>query len=274
MTHRRPHVALHIILLVLAAIAVYPIVFMLTNALKDGLQTAANPFSFPIHPLWANFMLAWQATAGAYLRSAIIVSVSTAAILTFSLMSAYVFARLNFPERDALFYVIFGLLLVPGFLHLIPLFLEIKDLHLMNSIWGIILPYTASQAFAIFVLRTFVKTLPEELFESARLDGASDLHVFLRIVAPLCVPVLITVGLLTIIGEWSDYVLPSLVLSEGHRTISMAIANFTPPSSAPSLDAFNMQLAAFTLASLPIALLFVFLMKYFVAGITNGALKL
>lgn len=272
---RRSAFGTHFALLVLAGLTLYPMIFMLFNAFKSGLATAASPFSFPIHPLWQNFIGAFQAIGSAYWRSGVIVSVSVAAMLAFALLAAYVFARIEFPERDALFYVIFGLLLVPGFLTLIPLFVEIKQLHLLNSMLGLILPYIAGgQAFCVFILRTFVRSLPNELFEAARIDGANDIQTFVRMVVPLSVPILVTLALLNIVGLWSDYVLPSLILDTSHQTVAMAVANFQPPPLAPSIDAFNLQLAAFTLSSLPIGVLFVFLMRYFVAGITNGAIKM
>ncbi len=272
---RLPSFGIHAILLFLGALMVYPMTFMLFNAFKSGIQTAASPFSFPSHLLWQNFALAFQATGSAYWRSGVVVSVSVSVMLTFALLAAYAFARLDFPERNVLFYVVFGLLLVPGFLTLIPLFLEIKSLHLMNSLWGLILPYIAGgQAFCVFILRTFVRSLPNDLFDAARIDGASEIQSFWGIVVPLSVPILVTLALLNVVGLWSDYILPSLILSTNHETVAMAIANFQPPPLAPSINAFNLQLAAFTMASIPIAILFLFLMRYFVAGITNGAIKM
>lgn len=272
---RMPAFGTHFVLLALAALTLYPMTFMVVNALKSGVETAASPFALPTHPLWQNLAQAFQATAPAYLRSAIIVSVSVTAMLAFAMLAAYAFARIEFPEREVLFYVIFGLLLVPGFLTLIPLFLEIKGLGLLNSMWGLILPYIAGgQAFCVFILRTFVRSIPGDLFDAARIDGANDLQTFARVVVPLSVPILVTLALLQVVGLWSDYILPSLILNSDHETVAMAIANFQPPPLAPSVNAFNLQLAAFTLASIPIAILFVFLMRYFVAGITNGAIKL
>ena len=209
---------------------------MIINALKNGIQTAASPFSLPSHPLWSNFSQAIQSILPAARQSAIIVSVSVVFMLLFALMCAYAFAKIKFPEREALFYVVFGLLLIPGFLTLIPLFLEIKQAGLLNSDWGLILPYIAGgQAFCVFILRTFLRAIPEDLFEAARIDGAGDFKVFLHIVTPLSVPILVTLGLLNIVGLWSDFVLPSLVLSGTNETLAVAITNFTPPAEC-SID--------------------------------------
>lgn len=273
---RRPSVSLNVTLVIMVILSVYPIVFMIGNAFKDGLQTAASPFSIVFaEPFGQNFVLAWQAIGPSFLRSILIVCVSVAGITVFAMMSAYAFARLEFPGKKVLFNVVFGLLLIPGFLTLIPLFLEIKNMNLLHSNWGLILPYIAGgQAFAIFVFRTFIETLPGELFEAARIDGANDIQVFSRMVVPLCVPVMVTIGLLNINGLWGDYVLPSLILDPSHSTIAIAIANFQPPPDAPSLNAGNQQLAAFAVSSIPVVALFLFLMRYFVAGITSGAVKM
>ncbi len=266
---------IHMAIIVLAALTIYPIVFMVVNAFKTGAETAASPFALPLHPLFNNFKLALQATWPAYRQSAFIVGVSVFGMLSSALLASYAFARLQFREREMLFYVVFGLLLIPPFLTLIPLFLEIKNLGLLDTPWGLILPYIAGgQAFAIFILRSFIRAIPEDLFEAARIDGAHDLRLFWHIAVPLSVPILITLAVLNVVGLWSDYILPSLVLNSAHETVAMAIANFVPPPQAPSINAFNQQLAAFTLSSIPLGVLFLFLMRYFVAGITSGALKM
>ena len=266
---------IHSALIVLAALALYPIAFMLVNAVKTGEETTTSPFTWPAHPLWQNFALALQATWPAYGRTVFIDIVSVAAMLICALLAAYAFAKIDIPEREWLFYSIFGLLMIPSFLTLIPLFLEIKALHLLNSVWGLILPYIAGgQAFCIFILRSFIRSLPDELFDAARIDGAGEMRLFLNLAVPLSIPVLVTLATLNIVGIWSDFILPSLVMNTSHSTVAMAIASFVPPPQAPSLNAFNMQLAAFAISSLPILILFLFLMRYFVAGITNGALKM
>lgn len=276
MTAKRSNVGLNLVLVIYVLLSVYPIVFMLTNAFKDGLQTAVNPFTVTLaKPFGENFAMAWQAIAPDFFRSLSIVGVSVAGIVGLAMLSAYSFARLEYPYKAFLFNAVFALLLVPGFLTLIPLFLEIKNLHLLNTSWGLILPYiSGSQAFAIFVFRTFIQGLPGELFEAARIDGANELQMFTRLVVPLSVPVMVTIALLNINGIWGDYVLPSVILDPSHATVAVAVANFQPPPDAPSLNAGNMQLAAFAIASLPIATLFLFLMRYFVAGLTSGGVKM
>lgn len=267
---------IHVVLLVLAALTVFPIFFMIVNSLQDGNSTASSPWWFTSwHLLWSNYRLAFDATASSYARSAIITAASVVGVLAFASLSAYAFAKLEFWGKQVLFVAVFGLLLVPSFLTLIPLLVEIKDFRLVNTVWGLIFPYVAGgQAFAIFILRSFFGALPDELFESARIDGASEVRIFLRIVMPLSAPVLVTIALINVLAIWSDFVLPSLVLHDPHQTLAVSIVNFAAPITAPQINAFNIQLAAFVLSSVPLAILFSFLMRYFVRGITSGAIKM
>lgn len=275
MVSKKRDIPLNVVLVVLALLSVYPIFFMLSNALKSGAQSA-DPFSLGFaQPFGTNFVKAWIYVAPAFMRSVFIVVLSVAGVVSFGMLSSYAFARLKFPARNFLFYVVFALLLVPGFLTLIPLFLEIKDLGLLGSSWGLIFAYIGGgQAFAIFVLRSTIEGLPMEFFEAARMDGAGDWQVLLRIVVPLSVPIMVSVALINIINIWGDYILPSLILDPTRTTVAVAIANFQPPPDLPNIDAPNMQFAAFGIASVPVLALFLILLRYFVAGITSGGLKM
>ncbi|PSR21703.1 MAG: hypothetical protein C7B45_09880 [Sulfobacillus acidophilus] len=273
---RRPKYVIYLLLVMLLVLAAYPMIFMVANALKNGDQYTVNPFSFGVAPPFGQFfVLAWEYLEASFFRTFLIIALSLVGVIGFGMLSAYAFARLKFYGKAFLFYAIFGLLLVPGFLTLIPLFLQIKNMGLLDSDWALILPYIAGgQAFAIFVFRTFVQGIPNELFESARLDGANDFQIFQRIVVPLSVPIMITIGLLNITAIYGDYVWPSLVLAPSQSTVAMAIANFVPPPAIVSVNVVNMQFAAYTLAAVPMVLLFLFFMRYFVAGLTSGAIKM
>lgn len=275
MAAKKLQIGTHVILIVVTMLVVYPVIFMVLNALKTGPETALSPFSFPAVLQWDNFAAAWQVVAPAFTFTFWIEVISVLGTLITSLLSAYAFAKLTFFGRRIVFMAIFGLLLIPGFLSLIPLFLEVKDFDMLNSGWGLVLPYIAGgQAFNIFVLRGYMETLPGELFEAAQIDGANHWQQFWRIATPLSIPILITLALMQIVGIYGDYVFPSLVLNSSQQTVALAIASFTPPPLAPSINAVNMQLAAFTLSSIPIAVLFFLLMPYFVKGMTSGALKM
>jgi ABC-type glycerol-3-phosphate transport system permease component len=281
MTGRRhPHLAIkvphYLALIVIGVLALFPMYFMAVSGLKNGIQLEENPFGVAIaHPFGTFYATAWDYVDGDMLRTVLIIAASVAGILVLGMLSAYAFARMEFLGSGFLFYVIFGLLLIPSFLTLIPLFLEVKGMGLLDNPLALILPYIAGgQAFAIFVFRSSIRGIPEELFEAARVDGASHLRMLVRIAAPLCRPIMIAVGLLNVTAFWGDYVFPSLVLSVPQSTAAMAIGNFQPPPSVPSINVVNMQFAAYTIVSVPIILLFIIFLRYFISGMATGAVKM
>ncbi|MHB1953590.1 MAG: carbohydrate ABC transporter permease, partial [Sulfobacillus sp.] len=221
MTRRRPQWGTHMLLLILSILTLYPMFFMVVNALRSGIGTSTTPFQFPTHLRLINFVYAWDGIASAFTLTGWIELVSVLGTLACSLLAAYAFAKMRFVGRETLFTAVFALLVIPGFLTLIPLFLEIRNFNLLNTSWGLILPYIAGgQAFAIFVLRSFLQTIPDEIFEAARIDGANHWRLFLNFALPLSIPMLITLALLQIVAIYGDYVFPSLVLGSSLHTVS------------------------------------------------------
>lgn len=269
-------VAHYVALIVIGILSLFPVYFMVVTGLKDGALLSKSPFNIAIsEPFGRFYSAAWGYLTTPFLWTIVIVVPSIAGILATGMLSSYAFARIRFIASQTLFYCIFGLLLIPGFLTLIPLFLEVRGMGLQNNPLGLILPYVAGgQAFAIFVLRSAIEDIPEELFEAARVDGASHLRMLWSIAIPLCRPTMVAVALLNLTTFWGDYVFPSLVMSVERSTVAMAIGNFQPPPSIPSPDVVNMQFAAYTLVSLPLIVIFIIFMRYFVAGMTSGALRM
>ncbi len=268
-----PHYAA---LIVIGILSLFPVYFMAITGLKDGVQLQTNPFNISVSPPFGRFYaVAWQYLAGPFVHSAIIIVPSILGITILGMLAAYAFARMEFFGSGFLFYCIFGLLLIPGFLTLIPLFLEVRGMGLEGNYLGLILPYVAGgQAFAIFVFRSAIQGIPEELFEAARIDGATHMRMLMSIALVFCRPIMVAVALLNITTFWGDYVFPSLILGVGQSTAAMAIGNFQPPPSVASLNVVNMQFAAYTIVSLPLILLFIIFLRYFITGMTSGAVKM
>ena len=174
---------------------------------------------------------------------------------------------------EALFLMLLALLMIPGILTLVPAFLLVKRLGLMNTYGALILPYIAGgQIFAIFVMRSFFASLPEELFESARIDGANTFRLYSSICLPLSKPILVTIAIMNILGTWNDYIWPLVTIPDGKRwTISVGIVSFG--SQYLGTESWGPMYAGYVLASLPLIILFVFTMRYFIAGLTSGAIK-
>lgn len=268
----------HAILIVLALLALFPIGFLLINSVKTELEYSHDPLSFPETFQWHQYAKAYDLVIRPIFNSSVIVTVSVLGIVTFAAMSAYAFTFLDFPLRRVLFTLVFVLLLIPGVLTLIPLYLQIKRLDffgLSNSWGGLILPYIAAgQAFSIFVLKTFFGGVSRDLIDAARVDGASEWHIFSKIVVPLSFPVLASVVVVNVVPLWNDYLLPSLLLSEKYRTLTMALVSLQGNAQTHSSSQFGTLMAAYVLACIPLAIVFAFLMRYYVQGLTSGALKL
>lgn len=252
-----------------------PIYFILENSVKTPIDFATSTLNIPKHFEWNNYAVAWDKINTPILNSVIIIVISVLFIIIFSSMSAYAFAKIKFPFKNVLFLLIFSLLLIPGFLTLIPLYLQIKKLGLSDSYWALILPYIAGgQAFTIFVLKTFFDQLPGELFEAARIDGAGNIRVYTAIVLPLSVPICTTVGIINIVNLWNDYLLPSLLLDRAHQTLTVALVSFEASAGNYGLSDYGGMMAAYALASIPLLILFSVLMRNFVEGIASGSIKM
>lgn len=198
---------------VLVLLVMYPFFMMVEISFKDIGQFTRD-FWWPELPLHIEYYPQVAGQIWPYMLNSIIVtSISTIVVLVVAAFAAYSFARFSFPGRTVLYYLMISLLMIPAILTLIPMFLLVKNLGLINSLWGLILPYVAGgEVFAIFVLRAFFAALPNELFEAARMDGANDLTIFWRIAIPLTKPVLGTVAIVQVLSCWNDYVWPLIVL--------------------------------------------------------------
>ena len=245
---------------------------MILTSVKSNKQFYANYFglSVPLH--LGNYSLAFSVLWRDIINSLIVVGTSTVLVMTTSSLAGYAFARLRFPGRELFFYLVIALLMVPFLLMLIPLYVLVAQLGMLNSFWGLILPYTAlGQVLGIFIMRTFFANLSEEMFEASRLDGASELQAFWRVAIPLAKPALATTAILSIVYSWNDYVWPLLVLTNPSRfTFAIGLANLTGKFGVE----FGPLMAGYVIGTLPLLLVLVFANKTFVAGLSRGALKL
>lgn len=264
--------ALYLVLTVLAAMVLFPFYFMLQTSVKDMAQFSRQYWLAPLPWHFENYGLALPIIAHYMLNSVIVTAASTAGVLVVSTPAAYAFARMDFRGRTILFYSIIALLAIPPILTLVPLFILVRDFHIINTLWGLIVPYIATgEALSIFVLRTFFAGLPQELFEAATIDGASPVQSFILIGLPLVRPALGTVAILQVLAVWNDYVWPLLVVSDDSvKTLVVGLVSFMGRYQTQ----WGALMAGYTLASLPVLVLFFFTVRQFVAGLTSGSLKL
>ena len=275
MAGRKPwRVALsYAVLSFLLFLTMIPYMVMVIRSFKSLFQTGVSQI-FPTLPLhYGNYIQAWTMIAQFMLNSVVIVILTLAGVLLLSTITGYVFARYKFPGRELLFWLIMALLMVPGIISLIPMFVFVASgLQLKNNYLGLLLPYWAGgQVFAIFVLRTFFASLPEEFYESARLDGAGHLRLYWNITLPLSGPILSVIAILNILGTWNDYLWPLLIMTDVEmRTVTIGLT-FLRDTAFPRP---GVEMAAYVIASVPMFLLFLVTMRTFIRGITAGALKL
>lgn len=265
---------IHVILIILIILTFYPFIFTVVTSFKSSPQFTHNfwGITFPLH--LSNYKDAWSRIRRYILNSAIVTTASAAGVLTIASISAFVFARFKFPGREFLFLCILSMLMIPGILTLVPAFLLVKSLGLLNTRWALILPYiSGGQIFAMFILRSFLASLPEELFEATRVDGASTIQSFIYLAIPLSKPILVTIAIMNILGTWNDYVWPLVTLPDGKLwTITVGIVSFS--NQYLGLEMWGPMFAGYVIASIPLIVLFFFTMRYFIAGLASGALKI
>ena len=260
------------VLVVLAILMAFPFYFMIQTSLKDNSQFAldfwAPTVPFHVENYGAAFPVVWH-----YMLNSIVVTcASTIGVVIVGTLAGFAFARLRFPGREIFYYSLISMMMIPAILMLVPQFVLIRSFHLIDNYLGVILPYIAGgQLLAIFILRGFFASLPEELFEAARIDGASDLQVFLRVALPLVRPSITAIAIVTVLGIWGDYVWPLLVLTDDSlKTLVVGLVAF----QTRYVTYIGPLMAGYTIGALPLFALFSVGMRQFMAGLMGGALKL
>jgi ABC-type glycerol-3-phosphate transport system permease component len=259
---------LHIGLALIATIGLLPYLFALVTSFKTNEQFAVDFWapSFPLHP--ENFARAWVQIQPYMITSLLVAVIAIAGILALSLLSGFVLARYSFPGRGFFFTVVVALLMVPGIAGLIPLFVMMRDLGLLNTVWVLAIPHIAGGAvLGTILMKTFIEGIPQEIFDAARVDGASGPRMFRSLVLPLSLPVVGTVSLITVINIWNDFFWPLLTITRNElKTVSVGLIFFQGQTGTE----YGPMFAGYLIASLPLLLLFTFMSKYFLAGIQGG----
>ena len=255
-----------------ALITLAPFALGLMTSFTSAHQfVTGTPLQLPRPPTLSNFASLGGAGFG---RAAAVTALMTAVILlgqlTFSVLAGYAFARLQFPGRDALFWVYIATLMVPGTVTVVPMYLMMAQLGLRNTFWALVLPFMFGSPYAIFLLREHFRIIPNELINAARLDGAKTLDVIVHVVIPSSRPVLAALALITVVSQWNNFMWP-LVITSGHKWRVLTVA------TADLQSRFNSQwtlvMAATTVAIVPLIALFVVFQRHIVASIVVSGLK-
>lgn len=263
----------HILLISYSITVIFPILLVLFNSFKTTKEIFSNPYGLPSSLSFTNYIKAWEtANFAVYFKNSIFVtSVSVFLILFISSMAAYVLARFKFRGNLFIYFLFLVGLMLPMRLAIIPLFLLIRDLGLLDSYTGLILVYIASGLpFSIFILYTFFKSIPEELAQAARVEGCNSFQIYYMIMLPLVRPALSTVAIFNFIGLWNDFFFPFILLRDPDLyTLPVGISKFFGEYTTDWASLF----AGLSLSIIPVVIVFFILSKQFIEGLTTGAVK-
>ncbi len=276
MRQRRDRVASIVLYAVLAAgllVMIAPFVWMLLSSLKgEGEVRQVPPTWLPNDPTLANYreLFARLDFPRYFTNSAVVAVLVTVGNLLFCSATGYALAKLRFVGRRALFVLVLGNLMVPPTATFVPQFVLVSNLGLVNTFAGLILPNIAL-AVNVFLLRQFILSIPDDLLESARVDGASEWRIYWQIVLPLCGPALATVGILTFLGSWNNFLWPLVVATtEDKYTLPVALALY---SVGQNQTRYGLLLAGSVTIIVPVLIIFALLQRHFVRGIATTGLK-
>jgi alpha-1,4-digalacturonate transport system permease protein len=264
---------LYVILVLISILMLFPFVWMVSTALRpSGYETIQTLIPQPYFA-FENFGKAWNYRGTFFtqwlLNSVYISFVATFMAVVLNALSGFAFAKYNFPGRDFLFLCVLATMMVPFQVVMIPVYVVISALGLANNAWGVILPSTAS-AFGIFLMRQFIQSIPDELLDAARIDGASELRIFRQLIVPLTMPAISVFAILHFLHMWNDYLLPLLVLTSRQLfTMQIGIVNFQGEYRAE----WNLMMSMVIVSVIPPIAIFVLFQRYIVQGIAMTGMK-
>ena len=265
-------VLLHFALIAGGLVTLFPLLWMLSASfMSTGEATTYPPHVLPHAPSLDQYhALFVRLNIGrAFFSSTIIAVVSTLFSLLFNSMAGYAFARLRFRGRDRIFTLLLAALVIPAQVGMLPLFLLMKSLGLVNTYWGVIIPSLAS-VFGIFLIRQFMLSIPQELLEAARIDGAGEWRIYWSVVMPLARPILAMLAIFTFMTTWNDFMWPLIVLSDARKyTLPVSLANLVGEHAQD----VELMMAGSVVTVLPVLALFLFLQRYYIAGLMAGSVK-
>jgi multiple sugar transport system permease protein len=255
-----------VVLIVAAGIVIYPFIMMIFTSLKTQAEIATFPSNlFPLQATFQNYQRIWtRIPFGLFFRNSLIYATTVTLVsLLFDSMCAYALARLHFRGREVIFLIILATLMVPGQVTMIPLFINLFHLGWINTFQGLIIPHITS-AFGIFLLRQFFLTIPVELEDAARIDGASELRIYAQIILPLSQTAIATLFIFHFMYNWNDFLWPLIMTtSQAMRTLPTGLALFMGDHNVE----YGLLMAGSVISAAPLLIAFLFAQKYFIRGI-------
>ena len=249
----------------------FPFIFLVMTSLKNTHQFY-HTFWLPAWPIaWGNYTQAFADLKIYVLNSVFVTATSILGILACSIISGFLFARYRFPGREVIYYMMLAMLMVPGVLMLIPQFVWVQQLGLLNTYSVMVLPYIAgTQVMGMFLLRSFFVQIDQALFESAQVDGAGVFRQLWHIALPLSKPILGVVAIMSALGVWNSFLWPLVTISdEDVMVLTVGMLRY----NGRVANQYGPMFAGYVISAIPLGILFVFFTRAFMKGITSGALK-
>jgi multiple sugar transport system permease protein len=267
---------IYLVLILGAALAFFPFAWMISTALKTSEQVLAVPIRWLPDPVtWENFAAVWlRFDFARFFFNTLVISISVTVLsVLFSSMAGYAFAKRRFWGRDVTFNLLLATMTIPGAVLMAPLFLVILRLGWINSFTGIIVPFSVS-VMNIFLMRQYISTIPSELEEAARIDGATDFGIWWHIIVPLSKPAMATVAIFSFVGAWDGFLWPLIVLKDKSMwTLNVALGLLQTEYIAAEGSPWGVMMAGSLLVVLPLIGVFLTLQRYFIKGLTVGGMK-
>ncbi|MFZ0476540.1 MAG: carbohydrate ABC transporter permease [Halobacillus sp.] len=248
-----------------------PFIWMISSSFKPESEVLSMPPAIiPDNPTIQNYIeLFTNLNFAVYLRNTLVIVLFSFLGLLFNAMAGYGFAKYSFKGREKIFYIVLATMMIPGQVTMIPVYLLLNAMGLTNTMTGIVLPGLAV-AFSIFLFRQFMTTIPDDLLEAARLDGAGEFYIFFRLVVPIAKPIFAVQGILTFIAGWNSFLWPLIIANdEGLYTLSVGLSLLQGQYASN----FALQMAGAAFMVVPIIIIFAFFQKYIVEGFTMSGLK-
>lgn len=262
---------IHAVLLVFTVVALAPFSWTLLNSLKTNNEILGAPFALPEKFLWDNYRQAWTTgRLGVYFWNSVASAIPVVFVsIAISSLAGYAFARVSFWGKGALLFLFLFGLTVPFQAKVIHLYYVLMSLRLLDNLWGIILP-SIGGPFGIFLMRAFFLQLPNELADSAKIDGCSELAVFTRVMFPLAQPAVVSLVVFSFMGIWNEYFLPLIVLtSDARRTLPLGVVHF---QSRYYTD-YRLVFAALVISIVPVVIVYLAFQRQFIRGVAVGSYR-
>ena len=263
---------IEIIMVLLLIVSFIPMFLMIIMSFKSNYEVYYDFFSLPSHIEWSNYVNAFGQLYESMANTLGVIAVAVVLTLVLSALGGYVFATMDFPGKNLLYYLLLVLMMIPGVLSLATNYSLIIEYGLFNTRWALILPWIAGgQVLGIILCRNTIESLPKALFEAAKIEGCGEVKALINIAVPLARPILATVAVMKLVDYYNDFIWPMMVIETNTKqVITVAVRVFTSAAGTVNIGA---MFAGYAIATLPLLLLFLFTSRLYMEGMTAGAVK-